>query len=349
MDHRGDFVGCDPLAALFAHEDDLVAHGALRDLADVEGAHVHRDPARDGDPLSADQRLPLIGERPAEAVAVADRNRGDPGRPPGDERPAVADAVTFGELLDEDHPRLEAHDGAEGGLAACRRRGVDAVGDNPRPHHVQVAIRVVQDGAAVGDVADRDSDAAGLQLIQKLPKGPPLEVVIAGEDLAFGEVGEDPFQDEVREGGELPNGSAGLGLDCPAPAHARIDFDVERRADARLISLLLKFSRKFEIGDRRGQVVFDDLVDLRTGRGGEYQYGRRDSTHAKLHPLVGVCHAESGGAIPEGGVGDLDRPVAVSVRLDHLQNLHVGADQPPHLRPVRGEVAEIDLDPASIF
>ena len=92
MDLRGDFVGCDPLTALFAHEDNLVTHGALRDLADVEGAHVHRDPARDGDPLSADQRLPLVGERPAEAVAVADRDRGDPGRPPGDERPSVTDA-----------------------------------------------------------------------------------------------------------------------------------------------------------------------------------------------------------------------------------------------------------------
>jgi hypothetical protein len=226
---------------------------------------------------------------------------------------------------------------------------VDAVGDNPRPHHVQAAIRVVQDGAAVGDVADRDPDAAGLQFIQKLPKGLPLEVVIEGEDLAFGEVGEDSFQDEIREGGNLLNGPAGLGLDGSTPAHARIDFDVERRADARLMGLLLKFSRKSEIGDRRGQVVFDDLVDLRTGRGGEDQNRRRDSAHAELHPLVGVCHAESGGAVPEGGVGDLDRPVAVGVRLDHLQNLHVVADEPLHLRPVRGEAAEIDLDPAPIF
>ena len=83
--------------------------------------------------------------------------------------------------------------------------------------------------------------------------------------------------------------------------------------------------------------------------GERMRIGGRDPAHAELHPLVGVCHAEAGGAVLQGGVGDLDRPVAVGVRLDHLHDLHAGADQPLHLRPVRGEVAEIDLDPTSVF
>ena len=90
--------------------------GALRDAAHVEGAHVHGDPPRDGDPLPPDQGLSLVGEEPAEAVAVADGDRGDPGGPSRDEGPAVADAVPLGELLDEDHPRLEAHHRGEGAL-----------------------------------------------------------------------------------------------------------------------------------------------------------------------------------------------------------------------------------------
>ena len=77
--------------------------------------------------------------------------------------------------------------------------------------------------------------------------------------------------------------------------------------------------------------------------------GGRDSAHPELNPFVGVCHAETGGAVLQGGVGDLDRPVAVGVRLDHLHDLHVGADQPLHLRPVGGEIAEIDLDPTAVF
>ena len=112
---------------------------------------------------------------------------------------------------------------------------------------------------------------------------------------------------------------------------------------------LLKLPGKPEIGDRGDQGVFDDLVDLGIGGGGEDDDGGRDPAHPELHPLVGVCHAEAGGAVCEGGVGDLDRPVAVGVRLDHLHDPHAGADQPFHLRPVRGEVAEVDFDPASVF
>ena len=83
--------------------------------------------------------------------------------------------------------------------------------------------------------------------------------------------------------------------------------------------------------------------------GERIRIGGRDPAHAELNPFVGVRHAEAGGAVFQGGVGDFDRPVAVGVRLDHLHDLHVGADQPLHLRPVRGEIAEIDLDPAAVF
>ena len=140
-----------------AHEDHLVADPALRDRADVERAHVHRDPADDGDTFAPNQGLPLVGEHPAETVAVADGNRGDPGRASGDEGPAVADAVPFGELLDEDHPGLEAHHGGEVRLRPGFRGGVDPVGHDSRSHHVEMKLRVIQDGAAVGDVADRDA------------------------------------------------------------------------------------------------------------------------------------------------------------------------------------------------
>ena len=162
-------------------------------------------------------------------------------------------------------------------------------------------------------------------------------------------MGEDPLHAQVGEGGDLADDAAGLRLHRSPPAHPRVHLDVDRRPDARLLGPLLKLPGKPEIGNRGNQGVFDDLVDLGIGGGGEDDDGGRDPAHPELHPLVGVCHAEAGGAVCEGGVGDLDRPVAVGVRLDHLHDPHVGADEPFHLRPVRGEVAEVDFDPASIF
>ena len=186
------------------------------------------------------------------------------------------------------------------------------------------------------------------QFLQDLREGAPLLVVVVGEDLALGEMGEDPFDAQVGEGGDLADDAAGLRLHRPPPAHPRVHLDVDRRPDAGLSGPLLKLPGKREIGDRGGQGVFDDLVDLGIGGGREDDDGGRDPAHPELYSLVCVCHAEAGGAVEEGGVGDLDRPVAVGVRLDHLHDPHAGADEPFHLRPVRGEVAEIDLDPASV-
>ena len=106
---------------------------------------------------------------------------------------------------------------------------------------------------------------------RSFPKRAPLQVVVVGEDLAFGEMGEDPLEAQIGEGGDLPDDLEGLVLHRAAPAHPRVHLDVERRPDARPAGPFLEFPGKTEIGDRGGQVVFDDLIDLGTGGGGEDQ------------------------------------------------------------------------------
>ena len=162
-------------------------------------------------------------------------------------------------------------------------------------------------------------------------------------------MGEDPLDGEVGERGDLADDLECLLVQGAAPSHSRVHLDVERRPDACLAGPFLKFPRKTQIGNRGDQVVFDDLVDLGIRGGGEDDHGGCDFAYPELNPFIGVRHTQAGGAVLQGDVGDLDGPVAVSVRLDHLHDLNVWADQPLHLFPVRGEIAEIDLDPAAVF
>jgi len=344
-----NLVGRDPLAPLLPHQDDFVAHFTPRNLADVERAHVHGDPACNGNPFPPDQRLPLIGKHPSETVAVSDRNRGDAGRPPRNEGPPVSDAVSFGEFLDQDHPRFETHHRGKGYFVPRFCGRIKAVGDDARTHHVQVTGGVVQHGPAVGNMAKRDPDAVRLQLLQNLPEPSPLQIIVVGEDFALGEMAEDPFQNQVGKGSDFMDHPSGFGLNCAAPPHPRVHLHMDRHADVRPAGLFLKLPRKAEVGQRRGQVVLDDLVDLGAGGGGKDQDGGRDPAHPELNPLVGIRHPEAAGAVFQGGVGDLDRPMAVGIRLDHLHDLDVGADPTFHLRPVCREMTEIDLDPTPVF
>src|SRR3954462_3914349 len=71
-------LGEDALAAAGADQHGL---GPALDglVAEVDGDVVHRDPARERDAAGAPRRLAVSGEPAPDAVAVADRDRADPG------------------------------------------------------------------------------------------------------------------------------------------------------------------------------------------------------------------------------------------------------------------------------
>jgi len=188
-----------------------------------------------------------------------------------------------------------------------------------------VKLLEVQQTAAVGQVLDRNVDPALLELLEKRPEQIPLLlVVVVPLDLARGEVREEALDREVRQLEDLLDRAEGLAVDRAAAAHARVDFDVNGHPGLGLLELLLELPGKAEIGDRRGETVLDDLVDLEAHGGAQDEDRRLDAAHAQLNALVGVGHPQQGCTVPDGHVGDLDGAVAVGVGLDDGEDLHVG-------------------------
>ncbi len=347
---RRDLIGRDVSAILPSHEDHLVADLTLGDVADIEGAHVHGDPAHDGSPFPADQGLTLIGENHAVTVAVPHGNGGDARGTSRDISPSVTDPVAFREILQEHDARLEAHHGIEQRLGYRVLSRIDAVGHDPRPHHVEVELREIEDAAAVGHVTDGNPDPLLLKLPQKVLKKLPLHPVIRIVfNLARGKVRENPLHADGVHPQDVPDHGKGLPLNGSAAAHPRINLDVDGQFYSRFFQPPFQFPGKPEIRYGGGEVVLDDLVDLRI-RGGTQDHDRGvDSPDPELNAFIGIGHTQEAGAVFQGHVGDLNGAVTVRVGLHHLKNLHPRAHEPLDLRPVSAKIVQVHLDPASVF
>ena len=343
-----NLIGGDHFFALPAQDHHLVTDLAIRNMTDIDGTHVHGNPSHDGSPFPPDDDLALIREKHPVAIAIADGDRRDPGRLVGHVGPVIADTVTFREFFDQNDSCLETHDRGEVCLASGFRGWIDAIGHDARANHVQMELRVIEDGPAVGHVSDGNPDFMGLQFIQQLFEQMPLPVVIFNGHLTGRQVGKDPFDDDIWKFKDFPDHVKGFIMDRAAAAHPGIDFDVNRCLDARFLKAFLQLPGKTDVGDRWDQVVLDDLTDFIIRRGTQNDNRRRDITDPELHALIGVGDTETGCAVFQCYMSDFHRAMAVSIGFHHLHDLNGGTHQTLHLIPVAGKVIQVDFYPASI-
>src|SRR4051812_20044495 len=165
------------LAAVAGAEEDRL--GADRGLvpAEVDDELVHRDPARDGPPLAADQHRAGAGGVPRDAVAVPDGHQAEGRLAGGDVVMPVTDAVTARNVLHERDGRRQLHDRPQpevgGGTDLGARR--DPVEGDTGPYEVEVGLGEGERGGRVGDVPHLGAYAPLLGLGEHLPEAGQLE------------------------------------------------------------------------------------------------------------------------------------------------------------------------------
>src|SRR5919197_4314406 len=136
----------DLLSALRADQNGRLARLDLRIRPEVDGQVVHRDRAYQRTAAALHEHVAIVRERPAPAVAVADRQYPHPGRrarPPG---AAVARAVARLEALHCSDPGVEREGRLEVPFGGVSLEGVEAVDRDPAANHVEVRGGVAEGG-----------------------------------------------------------------------------------------------------------------------------------------------------------------------------------------------------------
>ena len=175
---------------------DLVTYVAV-DVRDVQHELIHAHPTHDGSGgVTHAETISGLPQRAAEAVGVADGDGGDLPCCRCGIGAAVADGLVGLHGLDVGDDRAQAHDGAQIGVIAQALRGGETVEHDARAHHVQVAFGIVENGGAVGAMADGEGYAHLGQAIDRLGEQRKLcaGVCLAALTLVGGgEMGENTF------------------------------------------------------------------------------------------------------------------------------------------------------------
>ena len=148
---RREFVGRDPLPALAAEQNDLVADGDARDAGDVDKAQIHADGADHRCAPAADEDAGAVREGAAVTVRVADREGRDQALAPRREGAAVAQRGAGRNALEKGDGGREAHHRAQFAGAGQTGRGRGAVEHDARAHEIPGRV-AEQHQRAVGDV-----------------------------------------------------------------------------------------------------------------------------------------------------------------------------------------------------
>src|SRR5438034_660289 len=283
---------------------------------ELDRDRVHRDGADHAASLPLDLHT-CAGQVASKAVRVADRHQSDPGRLTCDEDPAVARALAGRQLPDLREVALPAQDGLEpvdGRRLAERRHAVER---DPAAGRVEPGLGDPQRRRAVRDVPDHVRPA-GRRLLEPLDL-PPREARIR---VGRRQVAHQP-DDVDRRPGKLGQ---------PPTAHARVELEVNANA----------------LGDRH---VEDGEVEVGVPRLRHIALGARpedEDPHAReLAPqrerLGHRCDAERERTLAEHRARDVDRAVAVAVRLDHGPELRPTEDA-PQPTSVASKRPEVDRD-----
>ena len=299
---------------------------ARRVGAEVDGDVVHRDRAHDRKPAPVDQDLGVVGQPAPVAVAVADRDRAEPGRLRGDEAAPVARALArlaaldLGDVARELERRLEA----VGGRVALK--GVHPVDGDPAAHHVEARVGPAQRGRRVGGVDER----AGMSCDprperRELGVDERLVVLVGG-----GEVRHQPH--EAVAGG-LGDARGLLRVARAQPPHAGVELDVHARPGAELGDERLPPGH--DVGARRGR---DRELGIR--QRAHHQQRPRDPAGAQLRGLAGGRHRQPRRPAGVRGAGGGHCAVPVAVGLDDRAQ--------PRGRDRRGQPRAVALDRARV-
>ena len=161
---------------------------------------------------------------------------------------------------------------------------------------------------------------------------------------------EDSLRLQSRQGTGGGNGlHAGVKVPAPhqkaQPGHAGIHLDVDlQRAAARRCRRAV-LPGLGQGGHRLGDAVLDQLGHHGRRRVPQNQDGGLDAAVAELLRLVQAGHRQIVRPQLLQLPGDLDGPVAVSIRLHHAQIFHMRSDAPAGLLIVVGQGVQIDLRP----
>ena len=129
---RSHLIQPDPRSSLLSPEDDLVAQLGLVDARGVHHREVHGDPPDDRRPLSPDQDLPAIRERPGIPVPVSHRKHGDPGPARRLVGPTIADITTGRNISQLNNAGFEGHDPLDRDRPGHLGAGIKPVGEDAR-------------------------------------------------------------------------------------------------------------------------------------------------------------------------------------------------------------------------
>ena len=187
-----------------------------------------------------DDRAGPVGEPPRPAVAVADREGGDPARAGGAERRPVADAPAGGQVGDADRPGDQRHDRAQpgrgtvAGVIRVEFVGDEAVDGQPGPDAVvgrDAAGHQARHSPRHGGAGDRCRPPSG--------RGPPPRTVRPGRPCsAASSMAWKWVHSPVRAMPGAPaRGACGgdqLGLGEPAPPEPGLDLELDAQRPRRV-------------------------------------------------------------------------------------------------------------------
>src|ERR671923_135834 len=146
----GPLLGEQPVAD--QHGLVIAPHGGLRSEVDGDVVHAHGPDQRMATP--AQEHVGVVGQRPPDAVAVADRDRGQRGRLGGHEAAPVSGALARGRRLDGGDVGPQVERGLEPLLGGVALERVQAVDGHAAAHEVEVGGGLAQGGRRVGGVHD---------------------------------------------------------------------------------------------------------------------------------------------------------------------------------------------------
>ena len=275
---------------------------------DDDVVHAHRPHLGVAPP--SDQGVGVVGQRPAPAVAVADRQHAERRVALGDEPPSIAGALPRDAGLDVGHPAAQLECRLEGPRRRVGVEGIQPIDGDAAAHHVEVGGGVAQRGGAVGRVHEHPGMAL-LDLADPFAEAPQL---LAGR------------RKPRRASRRVKHGARLARVARAQPAHAGVELYVHPY----LIRSGGAWPRRLALGGVLGEARHEARTpghdvgagverrpDLLAAERPHHQDRPPEAGPTQLGSLVGGGHGQPRGAAGQGGPGAGDRAVAVAVGLDH--------------------------------
>ena len=339
VEAQRDLLGRDPLVALDAEQDGLVADRRRGGRADVERDVVHAHGPDERVPLAAHEHVGVVRQRAAHAVSVPDRQRRDVRRLARDEAPAVADALARRDGLDRADVRRQLERGLEVAQRGILAERVQAVDRDPGAHEIEVRRRVAQRAGAVGRV----DDERRVRLAQRPdPCGEARELLVHERVAAV--VGGREVRHRAGEAhagracGQLGHGGRLGGVARAEAAHPGVELDVHGAAPARRDGRDEALVPRDDVGARRER----DVELRRRQRAHDEDRDLVDARRPQRRGLVRGDDGQPARAAGERRARRRHRAVAVAVGLDDRAQRRAGRELAAQARDVALDRGDVD-------